>query len=92
MATMRRAVSSMFLLVSVIGLGCQDSSRGNAPELHAPVVEASANADAAAAATATLSDAGFATEKVTGEGHAMGTHLGYAAYTNAKCDAGAAHR
>ncbi|HEX7665083.1 MAG TPA: FAD:protein FMN transferase, partial [Polyangiaceae bacterium] len=66
---------------------CQETSQpSGAPQAHAPVVEASANANADAASTTV--DAGpFVPEKVTAEGQAMGTHLNYAAYTTPTLDA-----
>lgn len=75
-------------------LACQETSEhGTKPEPQAPVLEASAVSQPPATVvnvTGTPLDAGFVPEKVTAEAQAMGTHIGYAAYTSPACDAACA--
>jgi FAD:protein FMN transferase len=59
-----------------------------------PGVPASARAASSAAALGEATDPGrpaFAAEKVTAQGHAMGTHLTFAAFTTASLDAARVH-
>ena len=83
-----------FALFSCVMVSCQETSEhGATPEPHAPVAEASAAQSipaSSASATSVAVDASFAAEKVTGEAHAMGTHIAYAAFTSPKCDAACA--
>ncbi len=93
MAPMLRRSSPLILLLFA---ACQDPARENSLAPRAPVVEASATAesspDAGAPIVVALMDPNFVTEKVTGEAHAMGTHVGYAAYTTPKVNGDAARK
>lgn len=82
-----RISPTFFMMAFLVCAGCQETSQhGGAPQLPAPVVEASASTDAAAAPTVAAAGP-FVPEKVAVEGHAMGTHLSYAAYTTPTLDA-----
>jgi thiamine biosynthesis lipoprotein len=84
----RLALAAGFLAVLS---GCRDAVSGSpAPGARSPVV-------ASAIAPAPVVEAGiverpFVPEKVTAEGHAMGTHLAYAAFTTPTVDAMQVHQ
>jgi thiamine biosynthesis lipoprotein len=91
-----------FALCSILLLGaaCQESSQ-TVSDPRRPLVEASATAEPAPAPSNTsdaapiviaLTDGPFRTEKVSGDAHAMGTHVNYAAYTTPTVNAEATHR
>jgi thiamine biosynthesis lipoprotein len=68
----------------LLGGGCRE---------QAPTATTTATPTPTPTATATATDAGaaFVPEKVTGEGHAMGTHLTFAAYTTPTIGEAAVH-
>jgi thiamine biosynthesis lipoprotein len=72
--------------------GCRDPATAPAPPTAVASRPESPPANGSAAASARASEApapppAFVAEKVTGEGHAMGTHLGFAAFTTHAIDA-----
>ncbi len=81
--------------------GCRDESRASPAPMPATVQsppEGSAARPAPSDTAATVPTAGtgvlanpFVAEKVTGEDHAMGTHLAYASFTTPSLDAGRLH-
>jgi thiamine biosynthesis lipoprotein len=78
-----RLVLLLAVQVSLAGAGCRDQTPPG-PRDGVILAEAAASSPVGAPPT---DRAPFAPEKVTGEGHAMGTHLAYAAYTTANLDA-----
>jgi len=77
---------------SIALLGCQNRTSANAPPPRS--TESASNAagtlSSQAPPSADRAPAPFTPEKITGEGHAMGTHLAYAAFTTPAVDADAA--
>ena len=61
--------------------GCREQAPQKAAAVAVPTAEASAMPPAAPSSSNPVEAAAFAPEKLTGEGHAMGTHLSFAAYT-----------
>jgi thiamine biosynthesis lipoprotein len=84
-----RSLAVVFGITSIISAGCQDRAQVSpAPVTLAP----SGSAAPPPLGEAIAMDAApvvreFVPERVTGEGHAMGTHLGFAAFTTPKLDA-----
>jgi thiamine biosynthesis lipoprotein len=96
----RMRACALLLTMIFATAACQESSQ-TASDPHRPLVEASAAAEPAPAPSITsdaapiviaLTDGPFRTEKVSGDAHAMGTHVSYAAYTTPSVNAEAAHR
>src|SRR5579872_2719466 len=93
-------VAPIAVAVAAWATGCRDQAPAPAsaltpttatastvPQTAGPLV-ASTSASSPSAVTAPPI-APFAAEKITGEGHAMGTHLSFAAYTAPRLDAAA---
>jgi thiamine biosynthesis lipoprotein len=91
----RLALAATFLAVSS---ACRDPVRvaRDAPSARGPLASASPEAPTApvidAGPTAETASRPFVAEKVTAEGHAMGTHLAYAAFTTPTADAARVHQ
>jgi FAD:protein FMN transferase len=73
------------------GGGCREQAPQKAAAVAVPTAEASAVPSAAPSSSAPVGAPAFTPEKVTGEGHAMGTHLTFAAYTTPTIDQAAVH-
>ena len=80
-----------------LGLGCRDQSGVPAPAAPASSPGPAFEIASGSAVTVTVAEASapaarpFVPERVTGTGHAMGTHLSFAAFTTPALDAGKLH-
>src|SRR5580693_7167919 len=90
-ASRKRSRFAKFVLVVAALAGCREKA---AAQVSLPVAvapgEPASPGDAATSAPPAVPSVGavpFVPEKVTGEGHAMGTHLAYAAFTTPTLDA-----
>jgi thiamine biosynthesis lipoprotein len=83
------AGAALVMLTAWMGTGCRDRAAGPNGTVVAVAEEPVAPGSAGTAPSAAF-DA-FASQKVSGEGHAMGTHLAYAAYTTPALDEAHVH-
>jgi thiamine biosynthesis lipoprotein len=73
------------------GAGCREQAPQKAAAVTVPTSEASAAPPMASSGNTPVEAPAFVPEKVTGEGHAMGTHLTFAAYTTPTIGQAAVH-
>jgi thiamine biosynthesis lipoprotein len=75
----------------LLGGGCREQAPQKAAAATVAVPTVGATAEPSAAPSAVEASAPFVPQKVTGEGHAMGTHLSFAAYTTPTAGEAAIH-
>ena len=86
-------MKSSVILVAWLGLAGLVACRDEAPPSHSagPPADTTVPVPEPAAAPPSAAPAAFVEEKVTGEDHAMGTHLAYASFTTPAIDAARLH-